>query len=368
MNALTSFGSSTGGVYHTALNTYVLRTLTGTANQVSVTNGNGVSGNPILSLANAISGITSITASNIQIGVANTNIISTADLAPLTINAPLQLTPISGVASPLRWYTADGAYYEAFQGAATAAGNVTWTLPATDGGAGTVLTTNGSGALSWTSAGAGTVNSVTGTLNRITSTGGTNPIIDISASYVGQASITTVGTIGTGVWQGTPVVVGFGGTGAVTFNAYGVLFGGTTSTGIVQSVAPGTSGYILTSTGGSSLPSWQANTAAPIWTNEATNINMVANNSYFSTSSGSAVTFTIPATAAFGAEFEISGMGSAGWILQANTGQTIIFGNQSSSSTGSLSSTNRYDGVKIACSVANTDFKVLYAQGNLTVA
>lgn len=53
--------------------------------------------------------------------------------------------------------------------------------------------------------GGGTVNSVAGTLNRITSTGGTDPIIDISASYVGQTSITTLGTVATGVWNGTAI-------------------------------------------------------------------------------------------------------------------------------------------------------------------
>lgn len=46
--------------------------------------------------------------------------------------------------------------------------------------------------------GTGTVTAVSGTTNRITSTGGTTPIIDISASYVGQTSITTLGTISTG--------------------------------------------------------------------------------------------------------------------------------------------------------------------------
>lgn len=53
--------------------------------------------------------------------------------------------------------------------------------------------------------GGGTVTSVTGTNNRITSTGGTTPVIDLSASYVGQSSITTLGTIGMGTWQGTAV-------------------------------------------------------------------------------------------------------------------------------------------------------------------
>lgn len=53
----------------------------------------------------------------------------------------------------------------------------------------------------------------TGTTNRITVTGTT---IDIAGTYVGQSSITTVGTITSGVWNGTAVGVAFGGTGATT--------------------------------------------------------------------------------------------------------------------------------------------------------
>lgn len=56
-----------------------------------------------------------------------------------------------------------------------------------------------------TSVSSGAVTSVSGTTNRITSTGGQTPVIDISASYVGQTSITTLGTIGTGTWQGTAI-------------------------------------------------------------------------------------------------------------------------------------------------------------------
>jgi hypothetical protein len=53
--------------------------------------------------------------------------------------------------------------------------------------------------------------SVVGTANRITVTG---TQIDISTAYVGQASITTLGTITTGVWNGTAIAVANGGTGA----------------------------------------------------------------------------------------------------------------------------------------------------------
>ncbi len=47
----------------------------------------------------------------------------------------------------------------------------------------------------------------TGTANRISVTGGTGltPTIDIAATYIGQSSITTLGTITTGVWNGTAI-------------------------------------------------------------------------------------------------------------------------------------------------------------------
>lgn len=74
--------------------------------------------------------------------------------------------------------------------------------------------------------GSSVVNSVTGTSNRIT-IGGTaaDPTVDISSSYVGQSSITTLGTIGTGVWNGTIITSGYGGTG----NGFSKFSGATTS-------------------------------------------------------------------------------------------------------------------------------------------
>ena len=54
---------------------------------------------------------------------------------------------------------------------------------------------------------------VGGTANRISTTATT---VDIAATYVGQASITTLGTITTGVWAGTAIAVANGGTGGTT--------------------------------------------------------------------------------------------------------------------------------------------------------
>lgn len=54
---------------------------------------------------------------------------------------------------------------------------------------------------------------VVGTTNRIAVSA---DAVDISTNYVGQASITTLGTITTGIWNGTDVAVADGGTGSST--------------------------------------------------------------------------------------------------------------------------------------------------------
>jgi hypothetical protein len=59
--------------------------------------------------------------------------------------------------------------------------------------------------------------SVVGTSNRISVSGSG---VDIAATYVGQTSITTLGTIGTGTWQAGTIAVSFGGTGATSLTGY----------------------------------------------------------------------------------------------------------------------------------------------------
>jgi hypothetical protein len=101
----------------------------------------------------------------------------------------------------------------------------------TNADSGWVLTTNdpitvGTTELTFTQfSGAGQITAgdgLTKTGNTINAVGTTNRIsvsadaIDISASYVGQNSITTLGTITTGTWNGTDIAVADGGTGAST--------------------------------------------------------------------------------------------------------------------------------------------------------
>ena len=88
-----------------------------------------------------------------------------------------------------------------------------------------------------------TLNAI-GTANRI-SVGA--DAIDIDSAYVGQATITTLGTIGTGTWAATDVAVAHGGTGASSLTAGTVLLGNGTSA--VTQLAKQAAGKILTSEG-----------------------------------------------------------------------------------------------------------------------
>lgn len=70
---------------------------------------------------------------------------------------------------------------------------------------------------------------VTGTADRVTVTNGDgvsgNPTLDIASTYAGQATITTLGTIATGTWQGTAVGLQYGGTGAnLSGDANGTIY------------------------------------------------------------------------------------------------------------------------------------------------
>ena len=116
------------------------------------------------------------------------------------------------------------------------------------------------GVPSWATPAGGTVTSVSGTAGRITSTGGATPVIDIDATYVGQASITTLGTITTGVWNGTAVGPTFGGTGQTTYATGDILYASAANT--LSKLPASTDGFTLVLAGG--VPTWAASPAAGV--------------------------------------------------------------------------------------------------------
>lgn len=80
-------------------------------------------------------------------------------------------------------------------------------------------------------------------------TGGSANISSLSVSQVQSMLSIPTGS--------SPLVVSSGGTGDTSFTAYGLVAGGTTSTGALQSLPLGSSGQILTSSGAGALPQWQ---------------------------------------------------------------------------------------------------------------
>jgi hypothetical protein len=87
---------------------------------------------------------------------------------------------------------------------------------------------------------------------------------------------------------------------------------------------------------------------------------MAINNAYIA-NNAALVTLTLPATAAVGSSQMVQGKGAGGWRIAQNSGQTIRFGNASTTTGvgGSLSSTNRYDSIELVCITANTEWAVL---------
>ena len=175
-----------------------------------------------------------------------------------------------------------------------------------------------------------------------------------------------------------------GGLGVASPTAHGVLVGEGASavTPIVLSAgqiligttAGDPSAASITASGGITV----ANTTGAIaftgsgqgitWVDQSgASVTMAVNTAYVSDDGASLVTFTLPATAALGSVFGIVGKGSGLWTIAQASGQSIHFGNvTTTTTTGSLSSTLQYDSVWLVCITANTVFAVYNSIGNIT--
>lgn len=103
----------------------------------------------------------------------------------------------------LRFADSDSSNWVAFQAPATVATNVTWTLPDADGTSGQLLSTNGSGTLSWASSGG------TGTVTSVDVSGGTTGLTTSGGPITSSGTITIAGTL----------AVANGGTGLTTLGS-----------------------------------------------------------------------------------------------------------------------------------------------------
>lgn len=104
--------------------------------------------------------------------------------------------------------------------------------------------------------------SIVGTTSRIDVSNGDgiggNPTVNISTGYVGQTSITTLGTISIGLWQGDTVGSNYGGTGFSTYTTGDIIYASASNT--LAKLAAGTNGEVLTLVSG--VPSWEPSSSS----------------------------------------------------------------------------------------------------------
>lgn len=181
-----------------------------------------------------------------------------------------------------------------------------------------------------------------------------------------------------------PIQVAAGGTGLATITLHGIMLGN--AAGNVTPTAEPSDGQLLigktgdfpqlaTLTAGAGIGI--ANGAGTItisatgtvaWTEVTLATQTIAVNNAYIANRATLITFTLPAVAALGDEFEICGKGVGGWLIAQNALQTIHFGvaDTTVGVGGSLASTQQRDSLRVVCTTANTDFTVLSAVGNIT--
>jgi len=148
----------------------------------------------------------------------------------------------------------------------------------------------------------------------------------VSGGLPTWASITTLGTIGTGVWQGTTISAVYGGTGQTSYTVGDLLYA--SSTTALSKLAVGTAGQVLTMVSGS--PAW-AQPSIPqrsVSTDTTFALTDGGGHVYHPSADTTARTWTIPANASvafpIGAAILIINDSSAGDLTIAITSDTLV--------------------------------------------
>lgn len=311
LEALASFNTN-GLIAYTATNTFTARTITGTVGKITVTNGNGVSGNPIITIDSIYAGQTSIsTLGTINTGTWNGNIITGTYGGTGVNNGSFTIT-IGGNVLTAGALTFAGAFATTVN--VTGDTNVTLPISGTlattsqlpvlplslsNGGTGAALVANNggifysnattgailagtttanqillSGALStpsWSNAtypSTTTINQILYSSNNdvvtglatanngvlVTSAGGV-PSISSTLPNAVQTNITQTGIVTSGTWNATAIGVIYGGTGLNSIGQGDLLYGSALNT--ISTLAKNTSATrYLSNTGTDNNPAW----------------------------------------------------------------------------------------------------------------
>ena len=190
---------------------------------------------------------------------------------------------------------------------------------------------------------------LTTTVSQILYSSATNTVTGLATAN--RAVVTTTST-------GVPVVTALATDGQLIIGSTaGAPAAATLTAGTGISITNGSNAITINSTGGLT---WSEETASPV--SAAVNHGYIAN-------LGSLLTFNLPGTFAVGDIIHIVGKGAGLWVIDAPAGDTIQFGNQVTSSGGTITATNAFDCIQIIGTTANSAWTCTgVAQGNLTVA
>lgn len=335
---LTNLTSTSSGIICAdGANSINARTLTGTAAEITVTNGTGASGNPTLSLPSALTftgkTVTGGTFTTPTINV-NANVLSIRDNTDTTKVAQFVCSTIA--TGTTRSYTLPNANGTmALTSDISALSSVYQPLDST---LTSLAAYNTNGILTQTAADTFTGRTITGTTNRLSVTNGNgvsgNPTLDIDANYVGQTSITTLGTIGTGTWSATTIATTRGGTGLTSYTTGDLIQA--TASNTLSALASVATGNVLLSGGVATASSW----GKVGLTTHVSGILPVANggtNNAFFTISGpatSAKTYTVPnASCNLLTDNALVTVAQGGTGLGTLTANNVILGNGTSTPT-----------------------------------
>ncbi len=163
--------------------------------------------------------------------------------------------------------------------------------------------------------------------------------------------------------------VAIGTTGVTSLNANGILFGGTTITGPIQSMATIGSAFQVLTSNGSGLPSW-SNPGIIYTVVTGSSAAMVQNSGWIANNAGT-VSLSLPTSAGVGTMLWVTGINNAtGWKITQAAGQQIFSGASQTTlgATGSITSAATHNSIVLVCVALSTTWVAMSVVGSPTFA
>lgn len=163
-----------------------------------------------------------------------------------------------------------------------------------------------------------------------------------------------------------PLPVSAGGLGVSTVPANGQIPIGNGTNYVAANI---TAGAGITITDGAGSISISTAGGGVNWVGIAGTTQAALVNHGYVVENASLTTITLPATAPIGSSIYIRGLGAAGFVVQANAGQVVNFGQSPTSIGGTVTSSGNFDTIDFTCIVADTVWSVCASQtSGMTIA